>query len=433
MNELRLGWVLLLALTAFAVLPNAAGAGVFAFCLALAAPGSFLLARAHSAAVLRDSLARILDGRRARVLAIVGLALLGVVAPIFSPSAALTLALGLGSLLLVRTYRRGPDGGIAVLEHFAALGGALVVVLLPLELVLRAPPIARQFGLPVERARLEERYDSLWAGNIFHFRSPHESVRRRPDVRRIITLGDSFTWGLLVPDSDSIWPARLERQLGPGTEVVNMAQRGWTTANEAEFLRRLGWQFDPDLVIVQFYLNDANESAPNLAFEEGRRIYVLPEQFRRGYVQWSSWSALVARGINGAIFGYLLHDEVTLGRYEEEQPGWRQMRAALQEMGDSARARGTPLLLVLFPDLTAGEWTPETYPAREIHRRVSEVAASAGMEVLDLVGTFAEAGGDWRRWWATPYDSHPNEGAHALAAAAVARHLTERMPAPPSD
>ena len=38
------------------------------------------------------------------------------------------------------------------------------------------------------------------------------------------------------------------------------------------------------------------------------------------------------------------------------------------------------------------------------------------MHVLDLTNAFVESGGDWRRWWATPYDSHPNADAHRLAA-----------------
>ena len=34
--------------------------------------------------------------------------------------------------------------------------------------------------------------------------------------------------------------------------------------------QRIGWQFDPDLVLVQFYINDAYESRPNLGWEQGR-------------------------------------------------------------------------------------------------------------------------------------------------------------------
>jgi lysophospholipase L1-like esterase len=426
MNELRLGWALLLALTALAVLPDADGLPLLAACAALALPGTLPLVRAGSAGALRGRLAGLLGARQARVLLLVTAALLTAAGLVFSLSAALCLATALGSLLLWTTHRRGPEAGIRVLDQAAAIGGALVLVLLPLELLLRLPAVARQFGLPAERARQVERYDRLWERNIFGFRSRHETMARRPGVRRIIVLGDSFSWGLLVPHTDSTWPARLERELGAGTEVVNMSRRGWTTANEAEFLRRLGWQFEPDLVIVQFYQNDAYESRPGLGFEEGRRVYLLPRQFWRGYIQGSALSALVSRGVNGILFGVLLRREENEGRYGEGEAGYAQLRAALREMGDSARARRTPVLFVLFPDLAAGAWTGADHPSREIHARVAEQARAAGMDVLDLIPAFAAEGGDWKRWWASRYDSHPNEAGHAVAAAAVARHLRER-------
>jgi len=427
MNELRFGWALLLALTGLAVLPDPAGPALLAACAALALPGTVLLAQEHGAGELGVRFAEMLRATRARVLLLVSGALLGAASLVFSPSAALCLATALGSLLLWVTHRRGAEGGLRVLDQIAAVGGALVLVLLPLELLLRVPAVARQFGLPSERFRQEERYDRLWERNVFHFRSPHETVGRRPGVRRIIVLGDSFSWGLLVPDSDSTWPARLERELGTGAEVVNMAQRGWTTGNEAEFLRRLGWQFDPDLVVVQFYLNDAYQSTANFGFEEGRRVYLLPEQFWRGYIRGSALSALISQGVNGVLLGILFRREENEGRYGESEAGWGQLRAALREMGDSARARQTPLLFVLFPDLTPGAWTAADHPSRGIHERVAKEARSAGMDVLDLIPAFAGEGGDWKRWWATPYDSHPNEAAHAVAASAVARHLRERL------
>src|SRR5918994_5398638 len=99
------------------------------------------------------------------------------------------------------------------------------------------------------------------------------------------------------------------------------------------------------------------------------------------------------------------------------------MRAALREIGDSARARGTPVLFVLFPDLTPGAWTVETYPARDIHGRVAREAAAAGLDAFDLVPAFAAEGGDWKRWWATAYDAHPNGAAYALVARALAEHI----------
>jgi hypothetical protein len=50
------------------------------------------------------------------------------------------------------------------------------------------------------------------------------------------------------------------------------------------------------------------------------------------------------------------------------------------------------------------------------------------MEVLDLTSAYALEGEDWRRWWVTPYDRHPNSAAHLVAARAIAGHLAEHAP-----
>src|SRR5690606_9538975 len=81
------------------------------------------------------------------------------------------------------------------------------------------------------------------------------------------------------------------------------------------------------------------------------------------------------------------------------------------------------IYLVMFPDLAPGTWTTSDYPFRGIHEKVAATAAGAGFRVIDLVPTFVAAGLDWRAWWATPYDSHPNAAAHRMAAETIAREL----------
>jgi hypothetical protein len=57
---------------------------------------------------------------------------------------------------------------------------------------------------------------------------------------------------------------------------------------------------------------------------------------------------------------------------------------------------------------------------------VVTVGRKAGMDVVDLVPVYGAAGGDWRRWWASPHDPHPNPEGHALAARALAARIRER-------
>lgn len=354
---------------------------------------------------------------------------------VFTPAAALYLFLWAGAaILLLASAGRSRllqdlivGSAVASVTTALALGGA--------EALLRTPRLASRLGPPHERfTAWNERYDRLWEHNILRFRSRHESIVRRPGVERIFVVGDSYTFGDLIADTDSTWPARLERRLGevyPGHnfEVINSAHVGYTTANEAEMLRRLGWQFNPDLVVVQFYTNDALPSRPNLKHEGDvlfdPRIRLLPRRFRSEVVESSALLFLLEQKVAnltdpaGARAAFLRS-------FEEGSPGWEQMRAALREIGDSSQARGIPVVFMMFPTFFKGEHTAATYPFRSVVDKVSNAAAQAGLDVLDLTPVFAAEGGDWGRWWATPYDAHPSSDAHAVAARALARHLEQR-------
>ena len=118
---------------------------------------------------------------------------------VFGPSFALLLSMVLALMAMATGSRVGPDGLTRLVERWVSLGGALVLVLVPLEFILRVPRVAREFGLPGEAARELASYDSLWAHNIFRFRSTSERVARSAGVRRVIALGDSFTWGYVFP------------------------------------------------------------------------------------------------------------------------------------------------------------------------------------------------------------------------------------------
>jgi len=90
-----------------------------------------------------------------------------------------------------------------------------------------------------------------------------------------------------------------------------MAQRGYTLANEAELLRRLGWQFSPDLVVVQFYINDALPSGPNLQRVDSRwlipRRSLLPTFARDGTIG-SSAALAVLETMYNRVLGRLRGD-----------------------------------------------------------------------------------------------------------------------------
>ena len=425
----RVGWLLLTAvaaiLLALAYSPRAPWRAVAAAIALPLAPDWLLLARRTAAEAITE-IGRVTLAAPAPRFALEILAVLtGLAVYVFSPLGGVLLVAWMGLGGMVVALLRG-----AAAFQSAVMGSALSGTVLALSLALaeglfRLPALARRLGPPSERAAwFSRRYDRLWEQNVFGFRSRHESVSRKSGVFRVLALGDSFTWGDAVAQSDSLWPALLEAEVqnqlpGRDVEVINMGQRGSTTANEAELLRRVGWQFQPDLVLIQWFLNDALPSGPNFQHRRGAWLVpsypLLASPLRTGAIRQSALFFLLQQQYDRLRAPARPYSRL----YREGAIGWEETKAAWAEIADSARARGVPVVVIIFPSFTTGSWSPETHPYGPIHRLVSHAVQAAHLEVFDLTPVFAAEGGNWRRWWATPYDSHPSIAAHRLAAHAL--------------
>ncbi len=95
--------------------------------------------------------------------------------------------------------------------------------------------------------------------NSLGLRGPEISIEKPPGVRRVLLLGDSFTEGYTVEESDTV-RSLLERALNPTprlpVQVINGGTAGWSTDQEVLFYKLRGRRFSPDLVILLFYYND---------------------------------------------------------------------------------------------------------------------------------------------------------------------------------
>ena len=375
------------------------------------------------------ALVSVLAGR----LAVVALTVLALFTAVLTNAAlALVVSTWVAALAVLAAATLSPSRFRDGFLNVTLMVATFAVLCAGLEAVFHLPSLARRFGTPQERARWERDYDHVERRNVFRLRSPHQTIARTPGVRRILGLGDSFTWGDKVRSTDSLWPTLLERELSHdslpvATEVINLSQVGWNTVEEAAALNQLGWQFSPDRVVLQFCANDA-EIAPGGTgeFTVRRRGEGAPRPMnllQRSALLWVLEHSLTVSA--GGVGDFHRFTPDPLESFRDDAPGWVRMRRALAEIADSARAREVPVTLVLFPDFVPGRWAPQTYPLAPVYRKVAEEARAAGYDVLDLVPVYAAEGGDWKRWWATEYDGHPSAAAQAVAARAIARHLTE--------
>ena len=81
-------------------------------------------------------------------------------------------------------------------------------------------------------------------------------ARRRPDERRILFLGDSFTMGLQLREEDT-FVARVGALLAPASphplQVINGGVEGFGTYQQMSYYRHYGRPHEPDLVVLCFF------------------------------------------------------------------------------------------------------------------------------------------------------------------------------------
>ena len=418
--DLRLGWGLLAALLLTTPVPGSWAGWVGA--LITLAPGTWFLADAGRASRAAEVMAAVLSRLAARLALLLVGALVVVVAFLFSTSAALAMTVVLASLGLFLAQWGGPARVERLLAGTVTIGCTLLATGLALELVA-GYVLAGQIGAPRELLAWDSRYDSLTQSNLFKFRSPYEQVARRPGVKRIWALGDSFTWGDKIAHTEDTWPAQLERVLrdsgnvGP-VEVVNTGHRGWNLKSKAELLRRFGWQWQPDLVILQYEIGDIEPGELNFRPTIPQPIRLLPKRFRQGPIDRSALLVWAERRVSAKSLGSFAP------KYRHDGAAWRDVVSALRDIGDSAARHRVPVILMFYSTLRP-EWAAEGSPERAALQDVADVARQSGLDVLDL-RPILEAAGDWKQWWATPYDKHPNAAAHHIAALAVAQRIRER-------
>jgi lysophospholipase L1-like esterase len=281
-----------------------------------------------------------------------------------------------------------------------------------------------KFDAVVRRApyAVEFRYNSL------RFRGA-EFGPKRPGVRRVMVLGDSFTEGQGVKEEDTYVRA-LERRLnaaGPGRwEVLNCGRRGddFPALFDAfeEVLRH-----DPDIVVYGMVLNDAQQSESFRA----RQTFVNDLIMDRGWSlmgrpvpEMRAFDSRLLASIKDRIEAQRTTRRTTrfyLDMYgERNREGWERTQEYLREMNRRVRERGARLLVASWPLLVNLEGED---PFAAVAHTVAGFCAAAGIPRHDLRP--ALLGHRTSSLWVYPLDMHPNEVAHALAAESLAPVVRE--------
>lgn len=117
------------------------------------------------------------------------------------------------------------------------------------------------------------------------FRDRERSQQKPPNTFRIAVLGDSFAEAIHIPLEKTFWGV-LEQELKqckipnqPSFEVLNFGIHGYGTAQQLMTLRTKVWEYNPDFVILAFFVgNDIINNSKDLEFDQYRPFFIYDQQ-----------------------------------------------------------------------------------------------------------------------------------------------------------
>jgi lysophospholipase L1-like esterase len=240
--------------------------------------------------------------------------------------------------------------------------------------------------------------------NAFNLRDAAISAEKPPGVLRILMLGDSLTFGWGVPVAATV-SERLETMFndsGKAAQVINAGVGNYNTVMEVEYFLTEGQALEPDIVVLNYFVNDAE---PVPAYTD---VGVL-SRTSQAYVYLKSRLDVLFRQTAARADWATYY----LDLYAGDAPGWVAAAAGIDALADYCRRHGIALLIANYPELR----DLRTYRFATVQERVANAARRNGAAYVDLIE--AVRGVEESRLWVTRLDPHPNAYAHQRFADAL--------------
>jgi hypothetical protein len=271
-------------------------------------------------------------------------------------------------------------------------------------------------------------------------------VAKSDEVRRVAFMGDSFVFGMGLPDDQTL-PFLLggwlhQRHPDRPVEVINFGWPGGNTTHYLQMEPKVAG-YEPDRVLLGFTISNdgetglsVHEAPPADERSAGGKEPVLPPPAPSGLFE-------KVRVMRDAI---LVHSRTLSLLYRPVrrwEARWRQDRFERQSFDDPVkwgtvesnmaaiaarfRALDVPVTVVIFPHMFpsrhVGLNDVAGYPYRLYHQRVRSLAEANGMEVFDVLELFEREGLPTFDPFIIDGDGHPNGRYTALVAAALGERL----------
>ena len=257
-------------------------------------------------------------------------------------------------------------------------------------------------------------------------------LQKAPNTFRIIVLGDSVTFGTGVTMEET-YAKRLEIMLNAGSsqwhyEVLNFGIPGAQTHHELSYFEKKGLRYQPDLLILGYFLNDLNPPFEAAVTGGGttwmsQAIGFVKNQLKRLFAVRLILEKLdLAFNLDRTV---LTRNEDTKTSYWQHIVGmystvnyWEQNKVRLRQLERMTKERNIGFLLVIFPfenqisTIDTSDLRPQSL--------IEEFCQQEQLHVLNLIQAFKHTGG---HLYLDRDNLHLNDRGHQVAAETIFKAL----------
>jgi hypothetical protein len=301
---------------------------------------------------------------------------------------------------------------------------ALLLVSVGFSLILVEIASRAIYTRPWYQRLVEEQVDPDWTANIhrnaFGLRGHDLPTAKGPNTKRILLLGDSFTFGSGVPNDADIFAALLEQKLnaqlaerGTSVEVLNGGIPGSQTSDWVDLLQNVGDSFQPDVIIVVFFLRDGTLTSSVASFFGPIRDEIVAQNqssllYQNVYL-YRLYSDSRDRTLISDSYTQAMNDSYFGDRQQTQE--WRIAQTNMRHIkmvGEEMHAR---VGLIVFPVLADFNGP---YPFQRIVDEVARFGSESQLPTLNLLPAFK--GKNAADLWVSSLNQHPNSIGHEIAA-----------------
>jgi len=249
------------------------------------------------------------------------------------------------------------------------------------------------------------------------------------NYRRILFLGDSFTYGHGIKRGEDRFSDIIENQLNQNlpknslkSHIYNAGKNGTEPKDWVQYLKKLLPIYNPQYVFAIFFLRDGTNICTSLLCHKHKiknlkAKYENTFWYKYTYIGKFIGNKLVEKGFADYYMKKMTNSY--LGTEIEKKP-WIEQQKYLLEIMNISKNRKIEFHLVIFPLLFGLE---SHYQFHNVEKEISHFAKENSIPIFSLTKGFI--GHKSKALWVSPSDQHPNEKGHLIAANTLYPYLKE--------